>query len=394
MAEASLVEDVITTKNTLTVLNQMFIANKISLQPFARIFDSVSALIQVFTHASVKQIETALQTIGSKTDYFDKLRATLNELSDAISTNDTSIINRLNEELDTYVHQLRIDSSSTTNREETADDRFKRQLLHSCKDTEPSSSQVPTPHKNNNLPIRSPARSKETRRREEPPIDDPFAQFRFARRRRSSDSIENDEEIVDSILVPPARLPAPSKPRLMISYNHASKPICVDIYDHLTNDGYDVWVDFKHMHGSTLVAMAKAIEDSDIFVFCVTEPYSKSPNCQKEAEYAFVQQKLMIPILLQSKYKPTGWLGFLLGASFYIDFTKNDFIQNYEKLKSEIETNATRHSSNKGDAVALTPNITAVDREETPRKMDRPLLQSTSPKSVTIENKSRSCVLF
>ena len=394
MAEASLVEDVITTKNTLTVLNQMYIANIISLQPFAPVFDSVSALIQVFTHASVKQIEAALKTVGSKASYFDRLRATLNELSDAISTNDTSVSNRLNEELHAYVHQLQIDSSSTANREETADGKFKRQLLNSCKDVESGSYQVLIPHKNNKLPARSPARSKETHRREEPPIDDPFAQFRFARRRRSSDSTEIEEDMTDSIPASPDSLPAPIKPRLMISYNHASKSLCIDIYDHLTKDGYDVWIDFKHMHGSTLVAMAQAIENSDIIIFCVTELYSKSPNCQKEAEYAFVQQKLMIPILLQSKYKPTGWLGFLLGASFYIDFTKNDFTQNYGKLKNEIETNATRRSSNKGDVVTLAPNITAAEREEAPSKMDRPLVQSTSPKSVTIENKSRSCVLF
>lgn len=161
----------------------------------------------------------------------------------------------------------------------------------------------------------------------------------------------------------------------MISYNHASKPLCTDIYNSLTNDGYNVWIDLKQMHGSTLAAMAQGIEDSDIFLFCVTQNYSQSPNCQKEAEYAFVQEKIMIPLLLQSKYKPTGWLGLLMGASLYIDFTKNDFIENYARLKSEIELNASRVSSNKNDVPKLT-------------------LDSTNTNSTSIEKKSRSCVLF
>jgi hypothetical protein len=37
------------------------------------------------------------------------------------------------------------------------------------------------------------------------------------------------------------------------------------------------------------------------------------------------------PLLVQSKYKPDGWLGMLLGTKLYIDFTKkiiNRIIEN------------------------------------------------------------------
>jgi hypothetical protein len=175
----------------------------------------------------------------------------------------------------------------------------------------------------------------------------------------------------------------------MISYSHASKALCIDIYNSLINDGYNVWIDLKQMHGSTLVAMAQGIEDSDIILFCVTENYSQSPNCQKEAEYAFVQQKIMIPLLLQAKYKPKGWLGLLMGASLYIDFTKNDFTQNYAKLKSEIEVNALRISSNKNDVLKLTLDSTTHDKET-----DNSPLQLTKANSASIVRKSRRCVLF
>lgn len=69
----------------------------------------------------------------------------------------------------------------------------------------------------------------------------------------------------------------------------------------------------------------------------MTEKYKQSPNCQSEAEYAYRLKKPFIPILLQSKYKPDGWLGFLLGTKLYIDFTKSDFQSNCNKLVKEIE---------------------------------------------------------
>jgi hypothetical protein len=71
----------------------------------------------------------------------------------------------------------------------------------------------------------------------------------------------------------------------------------------------------------------------------MTEKYKQSPNCQSEAEYAYRLRKPYVPILLQSKYKPDGWLGMLLGTKFYIDFTKNDYQSNYRKLVNEIEAN-------------------------------------------------------
>ena len=143
------------------------------------------------------------------------------------------------------------------------------------------------------------------------------------------------------------------------------------------------------MHGSTLIAMAQAIEESDIVIYCMTEKYSESRNCQKEAEYAFVRQKIMIPLLLQSKYKPTGWLGLILGADFYIDFTKNDFIQNYQKLKSEIESHAMRINKYENKDVKPIPSSNTDDP-----KLNPPPLQSVQTKPNSSEKESRSCVLL
>ncbi|CAF1049195.1 unnamed protein product [Adineta steineri] len=234
---------------------------------------------------------------------------------------------------------------------------------------------------------------------------DEFAYFRFSSRRRNP-SVPSKEktDTVGPTRPTKSRLPmrAPiisrpneqpvNKPRLMISYNHASKPLCTDIYESLTKDGYNVWIDFEQMHGNTLVAMAQGVESSDIFLYCVTENYSQSRSCQKEAEYAFVQQKIMIPLFLQSKYKPCGWLGLLVGTSLYIDFTKNDFTQNYAKLKSEIEANSMRISSNKNDVPRLTLNPTTNGQGQIHKETDNPSLTKTN--SDPTVKKYRTCALI
>ncbi|CAF3484770.1 unnamed protein product [Rotaria sp. Silwood1] len=128
-----------------------------------------------------------------------------------------------------------------------------------------------------------------------------------------------------------------SSQHIMFSYNHDSKDLVNKICQYLRNSGYRTWLDTDDMHGSTLDCMAHAIEQSCLIIICMSEKYKQSPNCQSEAEYAYRLKKPFVPILLQSKYKPDGWLGILLGTKLYIDFTKNDFESNYEKLVKEIE---------------------------------------------------------
>jgi len=129
-----------------------------------------------------------------------------------------------------------------------------------------------------------------------------------------------------------------SSQHIMFSYNHDSKELVNQICQYLQNSGYRTWMDIDGMHGSTLDCMAHAVEQSYLVIICMSEKYKQSPNCQSEAEYAYRLKKPFVPILLQSKYKPDGWLGMLLGTRLYIDFTKNDFESNYKKLVKEIET--------------------------------------------------------
>jgi hypothetical protein len=130
---------------------------------------------------------------------------------------------------------------------------------------------------------------------------------------------------------------------IMISYNHEVKEVVKKVCQSLQQTGYRTWIDVDDMHGSTLDCMAHAVEQCSAILLCMTEKYKQSPNCQSEAEYARRLGKPFIPILLQSKYKPDGWLGLILGARLYIDFTKNDYHSNFRKLVKEIEITACRN---------------------------------------------------
>ncbi len=56
-----------------------------------------------------------------------------------------------------------------------------------------------------------------------------------------------------------------------------------------------------------------------------------------EAEYAFQLKKDIIPLMLEPQYQPDGWLGIVVGAKFWLDFsTKSKVGENANKLLKEI----------------------------------------------------------
>ncbi|CAF0810040.1 unnamed protein product [Adineta ricciae] len=125
---------------------------------------------------------------------------------------------------------------------------------------------------------------------------------------------------------------------IMISYSHDDKQICHRIADSLVNDGFLVWIDKNNITGSTAVAIADGIENSEIVLIGMTFSYKISPWCQRESNYAFQRQAKIIPLKLPPSYTPDGWLGLLLTNLKYINFVKLDFDIAYEQLKREIES--------------------------------------------------------
>ena len=107
---------------------------------------------------------------------------------------------------------------------------------------------------------------------------------------------------------------------VMISYQWDNQDVLIEVKNRLQASGYRVWMDLEQMGGSTLEAMAKAVESSSVVLVCVSQKYKESPNCRSEAEYAYQLRKDIIPLMMQRKYKADGWLGMLVGTKLWIDF--------------------------------------------------------------------------
>ena len=148
---------------------------------------------------------------------------------------------------------------------------------------------------------------------------------------------DNEEKISRRKSVQQAHVGEKEQKQIMISYNSASRDLCLKIKGELEKIGFKVWIDVDDIHGSSLESMANAIETSDVVLMCVTEKYRQSNNCQAEAQYAFKLEKPIIPIIMQENYgKVGGWLGIIMGDRIYVNFTKHEFNEAITRLKSQI----------------------------------------------------------
>ncbi|KAK3584399.1 hypothetical protein CHS0354_010175 [Potamilus streckersoni] len=127
------------------------------------------------------------------------------------------------------------------------------------------------------------------------------------------------------------------KGHIMISYNWSHQHVLIQIRDELKANGYSVWMDIDNMGGSTLQAMAEAVEMAHVVLICMSQKYKNSNNCKKEAEYAYQLQKKVVPLKMENDYKPNGWLGFIVGAELFYDFSgKYDFKVKFKELLKRI----------------------------------------------------------
>ena len=107
---------------------------------------------------------------------------------------------------------------------------------------------------------------------------------------------------------------------VMLSYNWGHQDTIKRVNLALQARGYAVWIDIEKMQGSTVEAMSAAVEDAAVMCYGVSQAYKESTNCRMEAQYAFQQQKDMIPLMLEDGYRAKGWLGMMLGVRLWYGF--------------------------------------------------------------------------
>lgn len=126
-------------------------------------------------------------------------------------------------------------------------------------------------------------------------------------------------------------------PHVMLSYNHSTQPVMLKLYKFLQRKGYNVWMDVDHMRGSTLDAMALAVERCDVMIVGVCQRYQDSASCRTEGDYAYQLKKSIIPVNLERNFTPSGWLGCLLGTRLSYDlWDENRLEQQMERVAFDL----------------------------------------------------------
>ena len=95
-------------------------------------------------------------------------------------------------------------------------------------------------------------------------------------------------------------------------------------------------------------SMAIAVENASIVIPMISSEYQHSENCEKELSYADSLKKNIVPVLLEPKFKPTGWLALVIARFKYVDISETGasackideivtIIENFISNKSRIK---------------------------------------------------------
>ncbi|KAJ1561786.1 hypothetical protein HK405_002856, partial [Cladochytrium tenue] len=89
----------------------------------------------------------------------------------------------------------------------------------------------------------------------------------------------------------------------MISYCWKDQEVARKVARHLSNNGFNVWIDIHRMRDDINQAMLDAIQSSRVIVPFISEAYIDSRNCKLEMYYAHEQNKKFLPIQLSASPK-------------------------------------------------------------------------------------------
>ncbi|XP_033109934.1 uncharacterized protein LOC117111170 [Anneissia japonica] len=166
---------------------------------------------------------------------------------------------------------------------------------------------------------------------------------------------ESNEETTDEQELIKTEQETPKKRKhVMISYQWDTQEILLRVRDKLKECGYELWMDVDNIGGSTLQAMAEAVEESAVVLVCYSHRYKSSPNARTEAEYAFQLRRDIIPLKMEKGYQADGWLGAIIGTKLYIDVDPegNGFDTSMKALIKELGDRGIKQDADVTGAVA------------------------------------------
>jgi hypothetical protein len=105
---------------------------------------------------------------------------------------------------------------------------------------------------------------------------------------------------------------------MLISYSHHDENFAYHIKDHLSASGYDIFIrsDFRNFRENNFISLMKAVQSTNRMLVCLNGNYELDAMCKTEVQYAYKNNYIIIPILMEECYSPRSeWLHTIVAQS-------------------------------------------------------------------------------
>ncbi|XP_069138538.1 uncharacterized protein [Argopecten irradians] len=133
--------------------------------------------------------------------------------------------------------------------------------------------------------------------------------------------VENAMKAVEGVVEEEVEYATP--PPIFLSYQWGHQNEVKLLRNHLQMAGYECWMDIGQMGGGDKLfeKIDNGIRGAKIIICCVSEKYSKSPNCNREVNLSTSLGKPMIPLLMEKMaWPPKGSMGPIFSEYLFVRF--------------------------------------------------------------------------
>ncbi|XP_021368559.1 uncharacterized protein LOC110460146 [Mizuhopecten yessoensis] len=133
--------------------------------------------------------------------------------------------------------------------------------------------------------------------------------------------VENAMKAVEGVVEEEVDYTTP--PPIFLSYQWGHQNEVKLLRNHLQMAGYECWMDIGQMGGGDKLfeKIDNGIRGAKIIICCVSEKYSKSPNCNREVNLSVSLGKPMIPLLMEKMaWPPKGSMGPIFSEYLFVRF--------------------------------------------------------------------------
>jgi len=111
--------------------------------------------------------------------------------------------------------------------------------------------------------------------------------------------------------------------------------------------------------------MAEGVENAACILCFIDQAYQDSANCQSELKFAKQCGVPLVPIMMESNWRATGWLGIVLAGALWCPLQEQSFDADIDKLVSQIRQAVPNSTSfDHGNSTSFDDEIVGISRHE------------------------------